>query len=260
MSEHDIAKGVRVRTYVPDGDGPHPLLVYFHGGGFILGNLDMHDLTCRFLAREAGASVVNVDYRLAPEHRFPAALDDCFAAVEWAEAHAEELCADTGRLVVMGSSAGGNLAASVAIKARDAGRPKIALQVLVNPLLDSAMRGKSLETYAHGHFLERAQVRFFWDQYIGDAPKDDPLLSPAHAESLAGLPRAIVLTSELDPLRDEGELYANRLASAGCRVQRFRVPGQLHGFLGMIDAFSDARVWLTRLADLMVTELDRPSQ
>jgi acetyl esterase len=202
---------------------------------------------CRRLCNVTPAVVVNLDYRLAPEHPFPAALEDVGEALEWILRHASAYGGDSGRLTVMGTSAGGNLAAACCLRARDLGGPPITLQVLGYPVTDSSMSGASYHTVS-GYVLSEDQMRWFWRQYVPDAAElTDPLASPLNATSLAGLPPAMVVTAEFDPLRDEGELYARRLAEAGVRTELRRYAGQVHGFLGMLTITDDAGLAITAI-------------
>jgi acetyl esterase len=228
---------IPLRVYRPAGvpDSTRlPGYVYFHGGGWVIGDLDTHDVICRQLTAEAGVSVVSVDYRLAPEHKFPAAADDAWAATRWVVAHAAELGVDAGRLAVGGDSAGGTLAAVVALLARDAGGPAIALQVLLYPVTDLAAESRSYQDFADGYMLTRDGMRWFTAHYL-KAPSDaaDWRASPLRAPSLAGLPPALVVTAGFDPLRDEGETYARRLRDAGVRVDYVCYGGMIHGFVPM---------------------------
>jgi acetyl esterase len=237
------------RAYIPAGQGPRPILVYFHGGGWVLGDLDMHDTTCRRLANGAECIVVNVGYRLAPEHPFPAPLEDCARVVRWASDNAAEIDGDAQRLAVAGSSSGGNLAAAVCLKARDEGGPKIGLQVLIYPVLDSSMESASFTHNATGRYLESAQMAWYWEQYLPDpSRRADPLASPSHANDLIGLPAAIIVTAEYDPLRDEAEDFGRRLLAAGVDAEVTRYSGQIHGFMGLFGVFADADLALVRLA------------
>jgi acetyl esterase len=211
-----------------------PTLVYYHGGGWVIGDLDTHDVVCRQLANRAGCVVVAVDYRLAPEHKFPAAVDDAFDALCWIHDHAAGLGIDVGRLAVGGDSAGGNLAAVVALLARDAGLPRLCYQLLIYPATDFAGQYGSQERLAEGHLLTRANQDWFRDQYLwSSTDRCDWRASPMRAPSLAGLPPAYVLTAGYDPLSDEGEAYAQKLESAGVAVTRRHFPGQIHGFITM---------------------------
>lgn len=235
-----IAEGPRgpisLRLYRPFGAARSgdPALVFFHGGGWVLGDLDSHDGVCRHIADRSGCVVVAVDYRLAPEHKFPAGVEDAFAATRWVAERVPALGLDAARLAVGGDSAGGNLASVVCLLAREAGAPRIAFQILLYPATDFAMDTPSHRRFAEGHLLTRANMRWFRDHYL-PAPSDreDWRASPLRAHSFAGLPPAYVLTASHDPLRDEGEQYARRLTEAGVPVTAWRVPGQIHGFLPM---------------------------
>lgn len=228
---------IPLRVYRPAGvseSRPLPALVYFHGGGWVIGDLETHDVLCRQLTAEAGVSVISVDYRLAPEHKFPAAVDDAWAATRWVAVHGEELAVDPARLAVGGDSAGGNLAAVVSLLARDAGGPRIALQSLVYPVTDLSSESQSYAELADGYMLTRDSMRWFRAHYLAKA--EDALdwrASPLRAPSLAGLPPALVITAGYDPLRDEGEAYARRLREAGVTVDAVCFGGMIHGFVGM---------------------------
>ncbi|MBM3560035.1 MAG: alpha/beta hydrolase [Alphaproteobacteria bacterium] len=232
-----VAGPIAVRLYRPQRAGQErlPVLVYLHGGGHVLGNLDSHDETSRNLANGAGALVVAVDYRLAPEHKFPAAAEDSFAAVKWAAAEAGRYGGDGSRLAVAGDSAGGNLAAVAALMAREAGGPKLAMQVLVYPVADYACDNTpSYETFASGlGILDSASMRWFRNHYLR-TPEDvlDWRASPLRAGDLSGLPPALVLLAECDPLHDEGLAYAERLRQSGNSVELVEFPGMAHGFFG----------------------------
>ena len=219
------------RLYRPAGDGPWPTTVFLHGGGFVIGDLDTHDQVCRRLCRDAGTVVVAPDYRLAPENPFPAGLDDALAATRWAHEHLDELGGDH-RLAVGGDSAGGNLSAVVAQAMPEA----ITAQLLVYPAVDVAGEYQSRVDNAEGYFLELAMMEWFFTHYTTDVEgvdPHDPRLSPLRAESLSGLPPAVVVTAEFDPLRDEGEAYADRLEAEGVTVERARYDGMIHGFVDM---------------------------
>ncbi len=211
-----------------------PGLVYFHGGGWVIGDLDTHDVLCRQLAEQSGAVVVSVDYRLAPEHKFPAAVDDCDAATRWVAANAAAHGIDAGRLAVGGDSAGGNLAAVVSVMARDRGGPAIAFQLLIYPATDMAADAPSHFAFADGYLLTRENIHWFVGHYLrGRDDVADWRASPGRAESLRGLPPALVVTAGFDPLRDEGLAYATRLGEGGARVDYVCYGGMLHGFFGM---------------------------
>jgi len=238
---------IPIRVYRPAGDAPKPVVVYFHGGGWVLGSLETHDGTCRRLADGADAVVVSVDYRMGPEHRFPAAVDDSFAALRWIVEHAPELGGDAGRVAVAGDSAGGNLAAVVSQLARAEG-PAIRFQLLIYPVTDHEFTSPSMQENAEGYYLTREAMRWFYDHYLVDATEGaDPRVSPLRAADLAGLPPAFVLTAQYDPLRDQGIAYADALRAAGNDVTMTLYEGLFHGFFSMFDlidagkaAFDDA--------------------
>ena len=248
--------GLRLRIYTPHGTGPFPLLVFFHGSGFVLCSLDTHDGMCRNLCAGAGCVVVSVDYRLAPEHKFPAGLDDCLHATSWAAAHAAELGADPARIAVAGDSAGANMAAVTALRVRDEGGPALCGQLLLYPVTDYHTPGTpSYSDNAEGYGLTRATMEWFWDHYLSDASEGmHPHASPLRAASLAGLPPALVITAEYDPLCDEGELYAERLRQEGVATESSRYDGVNHGFMfwtGIVDkagaAMNQSCRWLRRV-------------
>src|SRR4029077_21093511 len=208
--------------------------LFFHGGGWVIGDVNTHDVLCRQLTAASGASVISVDYRLAPEHKFPAAADDSWAATTWVIAHAAELGLDASRVAVGGDSAGGNLATVVALMARDAGGPTIKLQTLIYPVTDVMRETRTYADFADGYLLTRESMRWFIAQYLpaGDQARDWRV-SPLRAPSLAGLPPALIITAGFDPLRDEGEMYAGRLRDAGNMVDYVCYGGMIHGFIGM---------------------------
>ena len=260
----DGAEGpLAARVYRPEvaPGTPVPTVVFFHGGGFVIGDLDTHDNQCRWVCREVGAVVVSVDYRLAPESPFPGPVEDCLAATRWAATHIAELGNDPGRLVVGGDSAGGNLAAVVSQIARDKAGPALAAQLLIYPAVDfveDTQAYPSRVENAEGYFLTASDMLWFGANYAGGtADKTDPRLSPLHGE-LAGLPPAVVVTAEFDPLRDEGEAYADALEKAGVRVLRHRFDGLIHGFFdlpGLSPACADAmRVTLGDLRTLLTPQ------
>jgi acetyl esterase len=248
IGNETVAGTIPVRVYRPDAAGPLPTVVFFHGGGWVIGDLDTHEGACRTLCRDVEAVVVSVDYRRAPEHRFPAAVEDSCAALAWVAAHIADYGGDARRLVVAGDSAGGNLAAVCAQQARDAGL-SLAAQVLIYPAVDLVGDYPSRTENAEGYLLTLDDMRWFAEQYVGITEGDpraaalavDPRLSPLQASSLTGLPPAVVVTAEFDPLRDEGNAYADALERAGVRVKHKELPGLIHGFYGL-DVFSPAVV------------------
>ena len=246
------AGSLPLRIYTPVGQGPFPLMVFFHGSGFVVCSLDTHDLMCRNLCAGAGCVVVSVDYRLAPEHEFPAAPDDCLAATRWVAANASALGGDVSKLMVAGDSAGGNLATVTALRIRDEGGPKLIGQMLIYPVTDYYQPGSpSMTENAEGYGLTRAGMIWFWNHYVR-SPADGvhPHASPLRAATLAGLPPALVFTAEYDPLRDEAETYARAMRRVGVTVEMKRWPGVNHGFFslaGIVDkstaAQDEACVW-----------------
>ncbi|MET4294075.1 acetyl esterase [Bradyrhizobium sp. LB8.2] len=243
---------IPARIYVPKDprrhDGLSPALVFFHGGGWVIGDLDSHDVVCRQLAVEAALIVISVDYRLAPEHKFPAAADDAIAATKWVAANARELGVDAARLSIGGDSAGGNLAAVVALAARDGNGPAIAGQVLIYPAVDFAMTHGSHSEPETSVLLTHSVIRWFRDHYLnGAADVDDWRASPARAQNLGGLPPTYVLTAGADPLRDEGDEYAERLRQAGVPVATKHYPGQFHGFFTMGKLLREANVAVSEI-------------
>lgn len=225
---------VPIRVYTPAGNGPFGALIYFHGGGWVIGNIETHDVVCRDLTAGAGCVTVSVDYRLAPEHKFPAAPEDCHAATKWVADNARALNIDANRIAVGGDSAGGNLAAVVSQMARDRNGPKIAFQLLVYPATDCANETPSQREFTQdGYILSRADMDWFYGHYLNAADKTNPYVCPALAKNFAGLPPAFVITAEVDPLRDEGEAYAEALRKAGVKVKAKRYNGVCHGFFSM---------------------------
>ena len=225
---------VPVRIYTPNGQGPFPVLAWYHGGGWVVGNLETADGTARHLAVETGCVVVSVDYRLAPEAKFPAASDDCFAATQWIAQNASSINADPSRIAVGGDSAGGNLAAAVSLMAKDRGEPSIVFQVLIYPVIAREFGTGSYRQNADGYMLTLDGMKWYWDQYLSsDADASNPYAAPSVAKDLSGLPPALVITAEFDPLRDEGEDYAQLLQSAGVDAKCTRYDGMIHGFFGM---------------------------
>lgn len=230
---------IPIRIYRPSGDGPLPILIFFHGGGWVIGNLETIDTPLRALTNRSGYVVVSVDYRLAPEYKCPAAAEDCYAATAWAAENAAGLGADPTRLAIAGDSAGGNLAAVVAQLARDRAGPRIAYQVLIYPVTNHDFSTASYRENADGYLLTKDSMTWYWNHYLADAAQgNDPVASPLRAKDVSGLPPAFIITAEFDPLRDEGETYAARLRDAGVKVTTKRYDGMIHGFFqlsAMID-------------------------
>jgi acetyl esterase len=246
------AGAIPVRIYSPAGGGTFPVLVWFHGGGWVVGDLDSTDLTCRLLADWGGCIVFSVNYRHAPEHRFPAAVDDAYAATCWVAANAASVQADAGRIGVGGVSAGGNLAAAVALKAKAEGRPALIYQYLVCPVIDASFDFPSMNENATGYGLSRDAMVWYWDQYVPN--KEDrlnPLASPLQEPDLTGLPPAFVITAEYDPRRDEGEAYAARLQAAGVPARLKRYDGMVHAVIGQAADVDGARIALMESADAL---------
>jgi len=237
--------GLPIRIYTPAGSPPFGALVYFHGGGWVLGDIAMTDQPCRLLANASGCMVVSVEYRLAPEHKFPAGPEDCYTATKWLSDQAAELNVDPKRIAVGGTSAGATLAAAVSLMARDRSRPHIAYQLLVYPATTTELTSVSHSQFATDSYyiLSRADMEWFWGHYLNnDADRRNPYACPAHANSLSGLPAAFVITAEFDPLRDEGEAYAVRLRNEGVATIQKRYEGVTHGFFGMPALLEQAKV------------------
>jgi acetyl esterase len=235
---------IRVRILTPEagGEALRPVLVYFHGGGWVLGNIESHEGVCRAVANASGAIVVTVDYRLAPEHRFPAAAEDAYAAVTWLSAHSGEFGGDPDRIAVAGDSAGGNLAAVACLMARDRKGPSLAGQILIYPITDYNLHNSSYRQCAEGHFLSRAEMAWYWEQYVEKL--DDrwhPHASPCRANDLSRLPPALVITAEYDVLREEGEAYAGKLKAAGVPTKLSRYGGMIHGFVRRFPFFDQGK-------------------
>lgn len=234
VEDRIVLDNIPVRIYTPPGREPFGLFIFFHGGGWVIGDLDTYDVPCRQLANASGCVIVSVDYPLAPEHKFPVAIERCYAAALHIAANAGAFHADPARLAVGGDSAGGNLAAAVALMARDRGKPQLAFQVLVYPVTDARLDTPSARECGNDYGLTRGTMKWFWDQYLA-RPEDEnnPYACPLRAADLHGLPPALVVTAEYDPLRDEGEEYAERLRQAGVKVQLRRYSGMIHGFFIM---------------------------
>lgn len=256
------AGAIPVRIYVPEnsGPGPLPVVLYFHGGGWVNGSLNTHDNTSRKIAQYGKVIVIAVDYRLAPEHPFPAPTQDCYAALQWASLHAANFGGDGTRLGVVGDSAGGNLAAVIALMARDRKGPKISAQVLLYPATNIAtMDTESHKNFATGYLLTRAGIERFNDLYTpnpGDRTK--PEVSPLLAGDLSGLPSALVITAEFDPLRDEGEAYADRLKKAGVKTTAKRYPGLVHGFIAVPRLLPQAELATAEVGAFLKQEFKQP--
>jgi acetyl esterase len=236
---------IPIRIYTPAGVQPFGVLVYFHGGGWVLGSIEMTDQPCRLLANASGCMVVSVEYRLAPEHKFPAGPEDCYAATKWVHDNAASLSVDPMRIAVGGTSAGATLAAVVTLMARERRGPHIAYQLLVYPATTTELTTTSHSQFAKDNYyiLSRADMEWFWGHYLArDEDRTNPYACPAHAKSLAGLPAAFVITAEYDPLRDEGEAYAVRLTDEGVSTILKRYDGVTHGFFGMPGLLEKAKV------------------
>jgi len=243
------AGDIPVRIYTPSGNGPFPVLVFFHGGGWVICDLDTHDDICRSLTNQAACIVVSVDYRLAPEHKFPAAPEDCYAATRWVAGNAAQLNGDSSRVAVGGDSAGGNLAAVISQMARDQGGPPLVFQLLIYPATDFKANTPSIEENADGYFLSKQDMIWFTNHYLNDEKdKLNPLASPLKASDLSGLPPALIITAQYDPLRDEGELYGQRLKAAGVPVTISRYNGMMHGFLSMASVIDQGKQALAECA------------
>ncbi len=222
---------IPVRVYTPEGKGPLPVLVFLHGGGWVIGDIESYDIVCRGLANGAGCIVVSVDYRLAPEHKFPAGPEDCYAAVKWVAENATSIDGDPARIAVGGDSAGGNLSAVVAQMARDRGGPSLKYQLLIYPVTDYRLDTGSYRANAEGYLLTKAGMEWFWNLYLGEPGNGaKPYASPLRATNFGNLPPALVITAEYDPLHDEGAAYASKLKEAGVKVKHSDYKGTIHGF------------------------------
>ena len=232
---------IPVRIYWPSAaPGPHPVVVFFHGGGWVICNIETHDSLCKQLAAQSGCVFVSVDYRLAPEYKFPAAPEDCYAVTKWVAENAPALGVDASRLAVAGDSAGGNLAAAVPQMARDRGGPAIAFQLLIYPVTDFDASRPSMRDNAEGYMLTTDAMAWFYDQYLPESDRTNPYAAPIKGD-LSNLPPAMVITAEYDPLRDEGNDYAAKLIAAGVKTEHQCVPGMIHGFFSMHAALDDAK-------------------
>jgi len=239
----DPSGQIPVRVYTPQGSGPFPVLVYFHGGGWVICNLDTHDSVCRSLSKGASCVVVSVAYRLAPEHKFPAAVEDAYAATEWTADNADGINVDRDRIAVGGDSAGGNLAAVVSHMARDKKGPSLAYQLLVYPVTDlSSLDTDSYREHGQDYILTKDSMAYYRSHYLkGKEDSEDPYASPLLAEQMSGLPPALVITAEFDVLTDEGEAYANRLKQAGVPVSYVCFKGMIHAFFSLSSVVDRAK-------------------
>ena len=247
------AGDIPVRLYSPDPDTQLPAVVYYHGGGWVVGDLDSHDPLCRALANRANVVVLSVHYRLAPEHKYPAAADDSYAAAQWVSEHGAEIGADGSRIVVCGDSAGGNLSAVVSLMARDRGGPGLRGQVLIYPVTNLDFGTDSYRDNGDGSKgLSEDGMRWFWQHYVRTQSEGfEPYASPLRADTIADLPPALVITAEHDPLRDEGELYADRLERGGVTTQLTRYDGVIHGFVGMFAAVPEGNTAVNQIAEFL---------
>lgn len=261
ISDRNIDAGgqqIAVRIYTPEGTGPFPLLVYFHGGGFTIGDLEISDPICRALASGADCIVMSVDYRLAPEHPYPAPNDDCWNALLWASTHAAEVGADGGRIAVGGDSAGANLAATVALRARDVGMPLTA-QLLLYPCPTYDLDYPSYTEFASGPVLTLDDISFFWDRYMpSSVDRRSPDVAPRHALDHRGLAPAFIATGELDPTRDPAEAYGAKLTEAGCEVITKRYAGLPHGFYSLVAHVPTVQSAMTELTDWLGDRFQAP--
>ncbi|MGI9325029.1 MAG: alpha/beta hydrolase [Pseudomonadales bacterium] len=247
---------IPLRVYTPSGSGPFGILVYYHGGGWVIGDLDCADAVCRDICETAGCVVVSVDYRLAPEHPYPAAVDDCIAATAWCADNAA-LLGGNGKLAVGGESAGGNLAAVVAQHARDKQGPDIDFQLLLYPVVDADFSTTSYQDNCEGYLLERATMHWFWDHYCPDLQqRGEAKATPLNAADLSNLPAALVLTAEFDPLRDEGSSYADALNAAGSKAEYCCYEGLVHDFFATAQMFKASRPGLELACERLKAHLN----
>ena len=250
ISGRDVC--IPVRIYKPGGE-TRAVVVYLHGGGWVIGSVETHDGYCRALANAASSVVVSVDYRLAPEHKFPAAAEDCYDATRWTNENLGRIASTSSPLIVAGDSAGGNLATAVALMARDRGGPSIAKQILIYPITDHDFDVASYKEFADGYFLTRDAMMWFWDLYCtSQTDRSQPYLSPLRADNLQHLPPALIMTAEFDPLRDEGTKYADKLVAAGIDVTLTQYDGMIHGFTRRLNLFDQARAALKEVADAII--------
>lgn len=249
------AEGIPVRIYRPSDADNLPSIVFYHGGGWVIGDLETHDAPCRMLAQACNAVVVAVDYRLAPEAKFPGPVNDAYTALEWVASNAQALHIDPNKMAVAGDSAGANLATVMCIKSRDEGGPSVKHQLLIYPVTDGAMDTVSYTENGEGYMLSKDTMTWFFGHYADVSDRQNPWVSPIRAESLAGLPSATVITAEFDPLRDEGEAYAAKLKAAGVNTLLKRFDGQVHGFFTMTDMMPEAAEAVALCASELKTAL-----
>ena len=243
---------IPARIYTPSNETSLPVLVWFHGGGWVVGDLESADATARHLCNESSSVIISIDYRLAPETKFPGASDDCYTATQWVSENASSLNADPDKIAVGGDSAGGNLAAVVSLMARDKQGPKIGFQLLVYPVTEMNFNTKSYIDNAEGYQLSRDGMIWYWDHYLEDKEAaNNPYAAPMKAESLQNLPPALIITAEYDPLRDEGKAYAERLKAEGVTTQYTMYSGMIHGFFGMASVVDKGRAAVKEAADAM---------
>jgi acetyl esterase len=262
VADHDISVAggsIAVRIYRPTASSLHPAVLYFHGGGWVLGDLEHSDALCRALCIATGAVVANVNYRLAPEHKYPVAAEDCYAALRFVAQNAARLGIDAGRVAVAGSSAGGNLAAATALMSRDRGGPEIRAQLLIYPVLDAACAFPSYESFTEGYIISAEEMLWYWRQYLSDPnAANDAYACPLRAADLSRLPSTLVITAEYDPVRDDGEVYADQLQAFGVSARLSRYPGTLHGFFAMPRVLEKADAALAEAAAFLRSELQGP--
>lgn len=251
IEDRTIGRGPSIRLYRPEGSGPFAALLFFHGGGWVVGDLDSHDHVCRSLCTRAGVVVVSVDYRLAPETPFPGPLDDCETALRWTADHAGELDIDARRIAVGGDSAGANLAIGLALRTRDRGGLPVAFQLLIYPVTDRNFETASYREFASGYGLTRANMMWFWECYLPGSGALPTEAAPLRAPSLKGLPPAFVLSAEFDVLRDEGEAFARRLHKEGVPVRGMRLQGMNHGCIRMGAVYPQADRAVTECAEAL---------
>lgn len=249
-----------VRIYTPEGDGPFPIFIYLHGGGWVIGDLEIGNTLCRNIANLSGCIVVSVDYRLSPEYKFPIPVDDCFAAVEWVEKNAAKFNGDPSKIAIGGDSAGGNLAAAVSLIARDRGSPSIKYQVLIYPVTNLDFNTRSYIENGEGYVLTRDSMIWYAQQYLNSEKEmQNVQVAPFLAENLEGLPPALILTAQYDPLKDDGASYASRLIQAGVNVEYKYYSGMIHGFLWMTGIIDEGKKAVQLIANRLQSNLNESS-